>query len=139
MEKSITLEDIMTTRIISVDQNDSVQRIRAIFEKLNFHHLIILSENKLIGVISDRDLLHNLSPFLGTEQQQPRDIRILKKPVHELIKNKPVTTSKTTLVKDAAAMMLEKNISCLPIVSEDDKIEGIVTLRDIIKACLKFK
>ena len=46
---------------------------------------------------------------------------------------KPITVEPDTLVEDAASIMLKKNISCLPVVSPSENIEGILSWKDILK------
>jgi predicted transcriptional regulator len=62
-----------------------------------------------------------------------KDLRTLKKRVHQIMGHKPITASKDHTIKDAAVMMLNGKISCLSIVSSDGTIEGIVTWKDILK------
>jgi CBS domain-containing protein len=57
----MNVADIMTRSVVSVDVNDTLQRIHAIFEESKFHHVIVTDEGRIVGVVSDRDLLKNLS------------------------------------------------------------------------------
>ena len=50
---------------------------------------------------------------------------------------KPVTVDKEFRIKYAARLMLEKDVSCLPVTSPEGNIEGIVTWKDIFKAYLR--
>lgn len=61
--KEMTVGDPMTRHIVSVSMDDPLQRVRAAFEAYGFHHLLVIENERLVGVISDRDLLRNLSPF----------------------------------------------------------------------------
>jgi len=49
---------------------------------------------------------------------------------------KPQFASPTTTVKNAAAMFVKYSISCLPVVTENKTLAGIVTGKDILKHCL---
>ncbi len=49
----------------------------------------------------------------------------------------PITVSPDMKVVDAAQLLLEKNISCLPVVSEEDELRGIITWKDLIHGLLK--
>jgi len=128
------ISSIMTKEVVTVDMDTSLKTICRIFDDKKFHHLFVVDNNELIGVISDRDLFKALSPFLKTPAEQNRDLATLKKRAHQIMSRKPVTVKKGTSSKDAIRLILRKNISCLPVISSDGQIEGIVTWRDLIIA-----
>ena len=127
---------IMKKEVVTVEMDDSLKTISQIFDNVKFHHLLVVSKNRLRGVISDRDLLKASSPFINTLSEQSRDIAILNRPAHQIMSKKLVTTTKETSLEDAVALLLLRKVSCLPVISPDGQIEGIVTWRDIIKVYL---
>ena len=127
------LDSIMTRKVVAVDMDDTLAFIWDIFHHVKFHHLPVVENNELRGIISDRDLLGASSPFVDTLAEQKRDLVILKKRAHQIMTRKPITITKEASCEDAARLMLRANISCLPVVSLDGRIEGIVTWRDLLK------
>ena len=123
--------------MVTVEQYDSLETIREIFDNVRFHHLLVVEKGKLLGVISDRDLLKALSPFLGTLSEHPRDLALLKRRAHQIMSRKPITTTREASLEEAVRLLLRENVSCLPVVSSDGRIEGIVTWKDLVKACLQ--
>ena len=85
-----------------------------------------------MGVISDRDVLKEISPHVNTLSEDSRALKTLKKKAHQIMSRKPITVEPDTLVEDAASIMLQKNISCLPVVSPAGNIEGILSWKDIL-------
>jgi CBS domain-containing protein len=66
---------IMTTRVVSVEMDDRLDVVKKIFDTLKFHHLLVVDTGgKLKGVVSDRDLLRALSPYVGSAAENARDI-----------------------------------------------------------------
>ncbi len=51
------ISSIMTRRVVTVEMDDSLQIISEIFENVKFHHILVVENQKLVGVISDRDLI----------------------------------------------------------------------------------
>ena len=47
-----TLKDIMTTRVATIGMDANVEDIRSIFNRANFHHLVVADEGEIVGVIS---------------------------------------------------------------------------------------
>ena len=123
---------VMTKKVFKVRMDDTLGTIHEILENANFHHLLVVEGNKLVGVISDRDVLKAVSPFIGTLSEHTHDLVTLNKKAHQIMNHKPITVFKYTSLQEAATIMLDNNISCLPVVSPEGGIEGIVTWKDIL-------
>ena len=95
---------------------------------------MVLGGRRLCGVISDRDVLRHLSPFAGTPGEQRRDEATLKVHAHQVMTRHPITVAPWTDVLSAAEIMVERRISCLPVVDEAEKLVGVVTWKDLLHA-----
>ncbi len=128
------LEEIMAQRVVTVGMDDNLDVIRKIFGKVRFHHLVVIEEeNEVVGVISDRDVLKELSPYLETSSEQDRDLATLTRKAHQIMSRQPITASPEDSIEKAAESLLENSISCLPVISEDQVLVGIVTWKDILR------
>ena len=115
--------------------DDSLETIRDILDTVPFHHLLVVHDNKLVGIISDRDILRFLDQFLQTTFVSKDTMDILEnKKAHQIMTHHPITADKDTSVEVAIKIMLKNNISCLPVVAPDGAIQGILTWRDILKS-----
>lgn len=132
----MTVESIMKRKVVTVEMDDSLETIQDIFRHVRFHHLLVVSGEQLVGVVSDRDLFKAVSPFVGTLSETERDRSTLNKRVHQIMTRKLITVSRDTSARQAARIFIERNVSCLPVVAEDRKILGILTWKDILKAVL---
>ena len=128
------LNSIMKTEVVTVDMDASLISISRVFEEREFHHVLVVEDGELCGVISDRDLLRVSSPFVNTPGEQNRDLTTLRKRAHQFMSRKPITITAQADLSDAVRLMLQKGISCLPVVSSDDRLIGIVTSKDILSA-----
>ena len=133
----MTIDKIMTTNPVTVRMDDSVRHVKKLFDEHRFHHLLVTERRKLVGVISDRDLLRNLSPFVGRLGEHKRDQAMLDRRVHQIMTRKPVVVTVETTVHDAAALLLQNNVSCLPVVNADMRPIGLVTWKDLVRALLE--
>jgi len=133
-----TVESIMKENVVAISADDSLRQVRRLFHQYRFHHLPVVENGVIIGIVSDRDLLKQLSPFLETISSQPRDRFILNKKAHQIMTRKPITVKKYTSIRDACKTMLTNRISCLPVVDSNRHIKGILTWRDIFNVLLKF-
>jgi len=134
----MNLSDIMMTNVITVTVDDTVGAIRELFNRRQFHHLLVTDQGYLAGIISDRDLLKNISPFLGSMLgERPQDVDLLRRRAHQIMSHHPVTARPHTSIAEAAYIMLRKTISCLPVVDDVRKPMGIVTMRDLLRTIVK--
>jgi acetoin utilization protein AcuB len=128
---------IMTTRVVTVELDDRLDVVKNIFDTLGFHHLLVVDDHRqLKGVVSDRDLLRALSPYVGSAAENARDIATLNKRVHQIMSRNLITLPPRAALSDAMQLFLEHPISCIPIVNDELKPLGILSWRDVFKALL---
>ena len=125
----MNVASIMTRNVLTVKIDYFIQIIRDIFNNFEFHHILVLENQKLIGVISDRDLI----------DREERDTITLNSRAHEIMSRTPITVDVETSIEKASDLLLENNISCLPVISPQGSVKGIVTWKDILKFYLKNK
>lgn len=124
----------MSRRMVTVTMDDTLATIQELFKEHRFHHLLVVENRALAGIISDRDLLRAVSPNIGTLSETDRDRATLNKRAHQIMTRNPVAVRPTTTLDTAATLMLEKKVSCLPVTSGEGRLEGILSWRDILKA-----
>ncbi|MBD2857571.1 CBS domain-containing protein [Spongiibacter sp. KMU-158] len=129
----MTVDELMSTRLVSVSLDDHLDIVRQIFSRTGFHHLLVVEEGLLVGVLSDRDLFRAISPNLGTPAETAKDIATLNKHVHQIMARQPITLTSGAPITDAIALMADQPISCVPIVDEKQRPLGIITWRDVMR------
>lgn len=131
---TILASQIMTSPAITVRSMEPLRNIRALFDKRHIHHVLVLDDNKqLAGIISDRDLLLALSPFLGTSAENRLDRSTLGKTAWQLMTPKPIVVSPHQSVPEAAHLMLEHGVSCLPVVNIQQEPIGFLSWKDVLR------
>jgi acetoin utilization protein AcuB len=125
------LEKIMSKRVVTVGLDDSLRVIKEIFDEGKIHHLLVEEQNQLYGVISDRDLWRAISPNLGSSFESLRDTATLNKRAHHIMTRKPITLPREADIFEAIRIFNRHRISCIPIVTSEQHIVGIITWRDI--------
>ena len=130
----MTLREIMTSKIVTVEMDDKLAVVKQIFDSIKFHHVLVVEENTLLGVVSDRDLLRALSPYIGSTVETARDTATLNKRVHQIMSRKPITLRPEAEIAEAVTLLLDHRISCIPVVDEQFRPVGIVTWRDILRS-----
>ncbi|WP_027670968.1 CBS domain-containing protein [Rheinheimera baltica] len=125
---------LMSPNPVSVSPDDSLAVVKQIFDHVKFHHLLVVEGSVLLGVLSDRDLFKALSPYLGTAAETTRDLASLNKKAHQVMRRKPVTLQGQANVKDAVHLFNTEGVSCIVVVDNQNRPQGILSWRDIIRA-----
>jgi acetoin utilization protein AcuB len=129
--------DIMTRRVVSVEMDDRLDVVKKIFDTLKFHHLLVVDDRRVLkGVVSDRDLLKALSPYVGSATENARDVATLNKRVHQIMSRNLITLHSRASIAEAAQLFLDHRISCIPIIDAASKPAGILSWRDVLKALI---
>jgi len=129
----MTVETIMSRDVVTVRPDAALMEIRGLLHERGFNHLLVIEEDDtLCGVISDRDVLQAISPFLDTYSEEHRDVKTLSQPASEIMQPDPLTVTPDTTIKEASQMLLDNRVSSLPVV-EGDELVGIVTGKDMLE------
>jgi acetoin utilization protein AcuB len=126
------VQDIMTQLVVRVNADDPIRVVRHKLTQGDFHHVPVMEEQELIGMISDRDVLSALSPYLDSPSERTRDLRTLDRRAHQIMTPQPYTIMKDGTVESAGEMLLALRVSGLPVVDSSGHLVGIVTWRDVL-------
>ena len=121
------IEDVMTKDVATGSMDDTLGDLKKIFESRHLHHLPIVDAGRLEGIVSDRDVLRFLSPYVDTMGEDNRALNTLKKKAHQIMTRDVVTVRAHDTVTAAASLMLDNCFSCLPVLSDVGALIGIVT------------
>lgn len=116
MEK---IRDIMTDEIECCTLLDNIFEVAVKMKELNVGAIPIVDQEKLVGMITDRDIV-----IRGVAEKHPGSTK-----VEDIMSNQLITVSPETASNEAAKLMAEHQIRRLPVV-EDGKLIGIVSLGD---------
>jgi len=133
----MSVSDFMTADPVKVGTEHTLASIRELFEERHFHHVLVTEHGKLVGIISDRDVLKALSPFVGKYEEELRDTHTMIKRAYELMTHDPITVSPEAPIIDAVRLMHDKGLSCIPVVNSSQQPMGILTWRDLVRAMLE--
>jgi len=115
--RDLTVSDLMTTQLITVNASESIKEARADMELGVVRHLPVIDDRgRLVGVVSDRDLL--------TAKRGQRIADIMTRDV--------VTTRPDAPAAEAASIMLDAKIGSVLVVNEDQVLVGMVTQTDYL-------
>ena len=118
------LEDVINKSPVSVDVETSITVAAQIMTNQKVSSLLVTREDKLIGIITDRDLRSRVvAASLDTHL-----------PVSQIMTTNPAQITENRTLFDALALMTERNIHHLPVIDQQTLVPlGMVTASDIIR------
>jgi CBS domain-containing membrane protein len=131
--EQLKVRDIMTSEVTTLKRNDKLTIANDIMELGRIRHLPVIDDDseQLIGIVSQRDLFRGaLANALGYGQHAQRKVldTLL---VKEVMKGDPLTTTPEMPLIEAAKILMERKIGCLPVV-ENGRLVGIITEADFV-------
>ncbi len=132
------VKDAMTENVRTLALDDTIGKCLEFMEQNKVRHVPVVDSPTgrektphLMGIVSDKDILRQLSPYLGKIGQTDSDARVIKQPLMKIITRNPITVSPQTPITDAITLMIEHHINILPAIS-DQAVVGIITSADIL-------
>jgi CBS domain-containing protein len=123
----------MSSEVVSLEKHESLSIADRVMNLGRIRHMPVVSEGRLVGLISQRDLLPNaLTDALGESREGNMKVLDSIKVSDCMVKNLKTCAPDSSLA-DAAALMLKHKFGCLPVV-EGDKLVGILTESDFVAA-----
>ncbi len=113
-----------TSVVYSITGEETVFESAKLMTKNKISSLVIVSDYKPIGIITERDIVKAI-----TEEKDLKNIKVT-----EVMTSEPVTLKNTDPIKSAKKTMLEKGFRHMPVVDGYGNLVGILSLRDILKS-----
>lgn len=136
--RPVLVADIMTTQVVTFFAEQSLPLVEDVMRIHRFRHLpVIDSDRRLLGLITERDLLRGQISVLTGLSDGARRARQEDVTIEQLMTRDVWTVSPDTLASHAGQMLLDHRFSCLPVVDADHVLCGIVTERDFLKFAIK--
>ena len=126
----------MTRRVITVGPETSVFEAQELMSKNRVRHLPVVEQgDKLVGIVSDRDIRSAL-PFQcfkeGITPEEKQKLEGLQ--VKDIMTRKVFTISPGYTIQDALLMIQNSKVGALPVVDEEGRLKGILSVRDLLRA-----
>ena len=130
-EKKATVSEIMMGSPVTLGPDDTLDLANDIISLGRIRHIPILDHGKLVGLISERDLIGAAANRIFGLNQESRSALLKSELIKNIMKKRVVTVTPDTPIKDAAAIMADKKIGCVPVVS-DGALVGLVTTTNVL-------
>lgn len=112
----------MTRPVLTITPKTLARQAFDLMHSRGFHHLPIVENDRVVGVIAKCDLLLAAANFGSAEVA-----------VDEIMRGTPVCVTENAQLEDAVRLLLQHHIGCLPVLNDHEQLAGIITETDIFK------
>jgi acetoin utilization protein AcuB len=137
MEVNMFVGERMSRPVISVSPDAPINDVLAMFRKEHIRRAPVIKDGKLVGIVSERDLLNAAPSSVTTLSVWELNYLISKVKVKDVMTKKVVTVDQDTPIEEAARIMADKKIGGVPVVSGKNVV-GIITETDLFKIFLEL-
>jgi len=128
----IPVRTIMQEKIVTISAGESLSTVEDIMRLGRVRHMPVVSSGRLVGVVSERDLLRTSLSSLSSHRTAERKAFLYAVEIGRVMSQPPIVIAPDATVRQAAQVMAENKIGCLPVV-EDEELVGIVTETDVLR------
>ena len=127
------VSDWMTGKVLTLGPDDLVSDAVGLVKENAIKHIPVLKGGLLKGIISDRDIKDHMPSKAGKPDLYELHHIFHATNLKDIMKTRVITTTPDVPVEEAAMILLDNNIGCLPVM-EGKKLVGIISDRDIYRA-----
>jgi len=138
MPQNMKVSELMSTDLVTLGEDDSLADAQRCMERGRLRHLPVVRDGKLTGLVTHRDLLAaSFSIFAEINTAEQRRI-FAGISVRELMHRRVKTVSPDLSVAEAARILFDNKFGCLPVVTDEGTLVGLITEADFLRLTLKL-
>lgn len=133
MNKNDPISSIAIKRVISVQEGGRVSDARNIMSEYNIHHVPVVSDTRLVGMVSFTDMMKLNLVVAGEDDGTIDSVIDQQFTLDDIMTTDVITANMASTVREAAQILADNNFHSLPLVGQNGHLEGIVTSTDLLK------
>ncbi|MGD9058453.1 MAG: CBS and ACT domain-containing protein [Desulfobacterales bacterium] len=128
----------MSKNVFTVDANDSMQDAMRLLKKYGIRMLPVMKKNKLVGIVTDRDLKRASASDASTLDVHELLYLLSKIKVKDLMTKDPITVPPDYTAEETALVLLDGKISGAPVVDGNGQVVGTITQTDLFRVLISL-
>lgn len=130
------IDKSMTKDVLTIRPEAGILEAQMIMAQNRIRHLPVVTEdNTLVGIVTDRDIRSALpSSLLSEVEKADEEKKLSTLRVRDIMTPKPITVSPLQTLEDVIILMQKMKVGAFPVVDEEGKLTGIISVRDLMRA-----
>jgi CBS domain-containing protein len=126
------VRDIMQTKLVTISAGDRLSTVEDIMRLGRVRHMPVVQGGRLVGVVSERDLLRASLSVIAEHHDEERRAFLHVVEIARVMSAPPIVIGPDATVEAAALIMAERKIGCLPVV-DGVQLVGMLTETDVLR------
>ncbi len=131
-DKKGVVREIMMGSPVTLKPDETLDLANDVISLGRIRHIPIMEDGRLVGLLSERDMMGAATTTIFGLKRKSKSALLKSVLIKDVMKKKVVTVKPDTPIKEAAHLMKEKKIGCVPVVNEGSLV-GLVTTTDILR------
>jgi acetoin utilization protein AcuB len=131
LDAALCVRDVMTREVRTVAPNDRLRVADELMQQGGFRHVVVLDEDRVVGVVSRRDIFHGALAWSLGQGKKAHETRLAASPAKDVMATNVVSVDPDAPLAEAAALLRKHQIGCLAVVA-GDRLVGILTEGDFL-------
>ena len=131
LDEQLRVEDRMTRDVKTLHRNDKLSIADELMKVGKFRHVVVVEKGEIAGIVSQRDIFYGALAWSTGLGRVAHEKALDAMPVKQIMQCEVATVTPETSLADAARLMLERRIGCLPVVGAEGLV-GILTEGDFL-------
>ena len=137
MKKNTPISAIMTKKVVTLSNGDSLEKAEHLFKTKHIRHIPVVEGKAIIGILSYTDLLRiSFADAIDDNELDVDTVVYNMFTIEQVMAKNVVSVTSTTTIKTVAEILSKKEFHAIPVV-DDNKLVGIITTTDLINYLLK--
>ena len=132
------VRDIMGKQLVTISAGDRLSTVEDIMTLGHVRHMPVVQGGRLVGVVSERDLLRASLSVLSDHRDAERRAFLHVVEIARVMSTPPIVIEPEATIDEAALIMAEKKIGCLPVLDKD-RLVGMITETDVLRWVAGFE
>jgi CBS domain-containing protein len=126
------VREIMMGSPVTLKPDDSLDLANDVISLGRIRHIPVVEDGRLVGLLSERDLMGAAANQIFGLKQKSKSALLKSVVIKDVMKKKVITVTSDTKIADAAHLMADKKIGCVPVMS-NGALVGLLTTTDILR------
>ena len=131
-DKAENVRKIMMGSPVTLTPDDTLDLANNVISLGRIRHIPVVEKGKLVGLLSERDLIGAAANRVFGLNRKSRSALLKTELVKNIMKKRLVTVTPDTPIKDAARLMADKKIGCVPVITAGALV-GLVTTTNVLR------
>lgn len=133
MRKNTPVSEYMTRKVVVAEPDNAFSQVQQLFVEYNIHHLPVVYDDRLIGIISSNDVMKVYATKLsGLEDTSPASLDEHFS-IDGLMTHEPTSIHPEEPLAKAIDILSEGKFQALPVIDDEGKIVGIISNKDMVR------